>query len=103
MTELLVEANQTRIDGEDMTAIIGLLGHLARTVEPSQQRSAEQEHDWTLYIHWLSDDPLPQALLAGLPSAAESVREHFSALEKEPPARICVLDRDEMPLASLVI
>ena len=103
MTELLVETNRTRIDGEDMTAVIGLLGHLAGTVEPAQQRSEDEDPGWTLFVHWLSDEPLPQALLAGLPSAALSVRRHFTELGKEPPTGLSVLDRDERVLASVAL
>ncbi|WP_371477193.1 hypothetical protein [Kitasatospora sp. NBC_00315] len=103
MTRLLVEANPTRIESEDMTAIIGLLGHLAGTVETAEQRSEEQAPEWTLYVHWLADEPLPESLVAGLPSAAVRVRDHFKGLRKDPPARLSVLDRDERMLSTVEV
>ncbi|MDH6109447.1 hypothetical protein P3T36_000218 [Kitasatospora sp. MAP12-15] len=98
MTELLVELNQTRIDGEDMAVVLRLLGDLAHEVEPAQQRGNEHGDNWVLYIHWMSSAPVPAALATGLPLAAVRIRDYFTGRGKLPPMRVELLDADRAPL-----
>ncbi|WP_035804649.1 hypothetical protein [Kitasatospora mediocidica] len=98
MTELLVELNQARIDGEDMAVVLDLLGDLATEVEPAQQRTTEHGDGWVLYIHWMSDAPVPAALATGLPRAAVRIRDYFTRQGKVPPSRVDLLDADRTPL-----
>ena len=88
MTEALVENDPGRIHPDDMAAIVAALDGIAVGAEPTREHPAESSDDWTLCLHWLQQGPVSSDTEAALPGVLTTIREHYTARHRPPPARL---------------